>query len=65
MVRASNECITKRLMFVGEKYTKFGYHHKIVYERVTKSQQDQGLSVETFLWNCMKKKNVVGQSVLN
>ncbi len=65
MVRASNECITKRLMFVHEKDTKVVYHHKTVYERVTELQQDQGLSVETFLRNCMKKKNVVGQSVLN
>ena len=59
----SNECITKRLLHVDEKYTKIGYHHKTVYERVSKLQQDQGLFVETFLRNCKKKKNVVDQSV--
>ncbi len=35
MVRASNECITKRLRFVDEKYTKVACQHKNVYERVT------------------------------
>ena len=63
VVRASNECLTKRLMFVDEKFTKVGYHHKTVYENVVKSQNDRGLSVETFLKNCMKRKLNVGQPV--
>ena len=60
MVRASNACLTKRLMFVDEKYTKVGYHHKTVYEKVIKSQEDQGISAESFLRNCMKRKTIVG-----
>ena len=48
-------------MFVDEKFTKVGYHHKTVYENVVKSQNDRGLSVETFLKNCMKRKLNVGQ----
>ena len=44
-----------------ENFTKVEYHHKTVYENVVKSQQDHGLSVETFLKNCMKRKLDVGQ----
>ena len=44
-----------------EKSTKVEYHHKTVYENVIKSQQDHGLSVETFLKNSMKRKLDVGQ----
>ena len=61
IVRASNECLTKRLMFVDEKFSKVGYHHKTVYERVVKLQYDRGLSEETFLKNCTKRKTIVGQ----
>ena len=52
----------KRLMFVDEKFTKVGYyHHKTVYENVVKAQNDRGLSVETLLKNCMKRKLNDGQ----
>ena len=60
VVRASNACLTKRLMFEDEKHTKVGYHHKTVYETVIKSEEDQGRSAETFLRNCMERKTIVG-----
>ena len=60
VVRASNACLTKRLMFEDERHTKVGYHHKTVYETVIKSEEDQGRSAETFLRNCMKRKTIVG-----
>ena len=58
VVRSSNACLTKRLMFEDEKHTKVGRHHKTVYETVIKSQEDQGVSAETFLKNCIKRKIV-------
>ena len=48
-------------MFVDEKFSKVGYHHKTVYENVVKLQQYQGVSEETFLKKCMKRKLNVGQ----
>lgn len=62
LVGVSNKRIRR---FDDGKYTKVGFQHKIVYGRVTKSQQYQGLSMETFLRNCMKIKNVDGQLFLN
>ena len=56
VVRAENECLTKRLMFVDEKFSKVAYHHQIVYENVVKSQQYQGVSEETFQKSYMKMK---------
>ena len=61
VVRAPNETLTKRLMFEEEKYVKVGHHHKTVYERVIKTEEDRGVSAETFLRNCMRRKTV-GQS---
>ena len=54
---ASNETLTKRLMFVDEKFTKVGYHHKTVYEQVVKTQYELGISAESFFKNCRSRKN--------
>ena len=37
--RAGNETLTKRLMFPEEKFTKRGFHHRTVYENVTKQEE--------------------------
>ena len=50
-----------RCIFLDEKFTKVGYHNKTMYEKVVKSQNDRGLSVETLLKNCMKRKLNVNQ----
>ena len=54
VVRAPNETLKKRLMFEEKKYVKVGHHHKTVYERVIKTEEDWGVSAETFLRNCIK-----------
>lgn len=64
VVRSSNETLTKRLMFVDEKFTKVGYHHKTVLENVIKWQEDKGKSIETFLRECTSKKRNGGQTSL-
>ena len=40
VARESNETPTNRLMFLDEKFTKVGYHHKTVYEQVVKTQYE-------------------------
>ena len=57
VVRASNDTLTKRLMFVDEKFTKRGYHHRTVLENVTAAEEDMGRSLETFLKNCKMRKS--------
>ena len=64
VARAPNETLTKRLMFVDEKFTKVEYHHKTVYEQVGKTQYELGISAESFLKNC-KRRKTVGQTNLN
>ena len=64
VVRASNETLTKRLMFLDEKFSKVGYHHKSVYENVVKSQDELGISAELFLQKCRSRKSV-GHTYLN
>ena len=64
VARVANETLTKRLVFVDEKFTKVGYHHKTVYEQVVKTQYELGISAESFLKNCRRRKTV-GQTNLN
>ena len=61
VIWALNECLTKRLMSVDEKFTKIKYHHKTVYENVVKLQEACGLYVESLLRNFMKRKLIVCQ----
>lgn len=54
--RASNETLTKQLMFVDEKFTKLGNRPRTVYENVIKIQHDKyGKSAETFLKEACKR----------
>ena len=54
--RASNEALTKQLMFTDEKFTKVGNRPHTVYENVIKIVQEKyGKSVETFLKESCKK----------
>ena len=46
VVRASQACLTKRLMFEDGKYTIDSRHHKTLYETVIESPEDQGVSAE-------------------
>ena len=63
VVRAPNETLTKRL-FVDEKFSKVGYHHKSIYENVVKSQNELGTSAESFLQKCSRIMSV-GHTNLN
>ncbi len=56
IARASNDTLTKRLMFVDEKYTKRGKHKKTVLENVIVRIGEEGKSLETFLRECTKRK---------
>ena len=54
--RASNETLTKQLMFIDEKCTKKGNRPKTVYENIIKIQNDKyGLSPEAFLKSTCKR----------
>ena len=55
IARASNDTLTKRLMFVDEKYTKRGNHNKTVLENVIVQVAEKGKSIETFLRECTKR----------
>ena len=55
VTRGSNDTLTKRLMFVDEKFTKRGSHHRTVFENVTAAEEGKGKSVETFLRECMAR----------
>jgi hypothetical protein len=57
VVRAPNDTLTKRLMFVDEKFTKRGNHHRTVMENVTAAEEEKGRSLETFLRNCRSRKS--------
>ena len=56
VARASNDTLTKRLMFVDENFTKRGKHQNTVLENVTGIQEGEGKTVETFLKECTKRK---------
>ena len=57
VARASNDTLTKRLMFVAEAFTKRGNHHKTVMEIVAAIEREEnGKSLETFLKECTKRK---------
>ena len=56
VARASNDTLTKRLMFVDEKFTKRGNHHHTVLENVTAAEEEKGKSLETFLRECMSRR---------
>ena len=56
VARASNDTLTKRLMFVDEKFTKRGNHNKTVLENVIVREEEKGKSIETFLRECTKRK---------
>ena len=54
--RASNETLTKQLMFVDEKFTKVGNRPHTVYENVIRIQHEKyGKSGETFLKESCKR----------
>ena len=54
IARASNDTLTKRLMFVDEKYIKKGNHNKTVLENVIVQNEEKGKSLETFLKECTR-----------
>ena len=54
--RASNETLTKQLMFVDEKFTKGGNRPRTVCENVIRIQHEKyGKSVEKFLKESCKR----------
>ena len=57
VARSSNDTLTKRLMFVDEKFTKRGHHHRTVLDNVVAEEEENGRTIETFLRNCMRRKS--------
>ena len=57
IVRATNDTLMKRLMFVDEKFTKQGNHHRTVLENVIAAEEERGRSLETFLRNCKSRNS--------
>ena len=54
--RASNDTLTKQLMFTNEKFTKIGGRCKIVLESVVKVQEEKfGKSAETFFRESIRR----------
>ena len=49
VARASNVTLTKRLMFVDEKFTKRGHHHRTVLDNVVADEEQNERTLETFL----------------
>ena len=57
VARSSNDTLTKRLMFVDEKFTKRGHHHRTVLDNVVAEEEENGRTIETFLRNCMRRNS--------
>lgn len=49
IARASNDTLTKRVMFVDEKFTKRGHHHRTVLDNVVADEEQNERTLETFL----------------
>ena len=65
VARAPNDTLTKRLMFVDEKFTKRGNHHRTVLDNVVSEEEKKGRSVETFLRICTSRKSGKSKPVPN
>ena len=47
--------LIKRLMFVDEKFTKRGYHHRTALKNVRAAEEDLGRYLVTFVKNCKSR----------
>ena len=65
VARASNDTLTKRLMFVDEKFTKRGNPHRTVLDNVVSEEEKKGRSLETFLRICTSRKSGKSKPVPN